>query len=68
MKTVLSRAVGGPETLVVEEIADPVARKGEHRVNMLVSRHRAGEINAVAAQEMFRYSDNRLFLAMKFRL
>ena len=29
MKTVLSRAVGGPETLVVEEIADPVARKGE---------------------------------------
>src|SRR6202044_3774798 len=29
MKTVLSRAVGGPETLVVEEIADPVARTGE---------------------------------------
>jgi NADPH:quinone reductase len=29
MKAVLSRAVGGPETLVVEEIADPQARKGE---------------------------------------
>ena len=29
MKAVLSRAVGGPETLVVEEIADPVPRKGE---------------------------------------
>jgi NADPH2:quinone reductase len=29
MKAVLSRAVGGPEKLVVEEIANPAARKGE---------------------------------------
>jgi NADPH2:quinone reductase len=29
MKAVLSRAVGGPETLVVEEIANPSVRKGE---------------------------------------
>jgi lysophospholipid acyltransferase (LPLAT)-like uncharacterized protein len=30
----------------------PVARKNGHRVNMLVSRHRDGEINAVAAQRL----------------
>ena len=30
----------------------PVARKIEHRVNMLVSRHRDGEINAVAAERL----------------
>jgi lysophospholipid acyltransferase (LPLAT)-like uncharacterized protein len=30
----------------------PVARKIEHKVNMLVSRHRDGEINAVAAQRL----------------
>ena len=29
MKTLLSRDPGGPETLVLEEVADPVARKGE---------------------------------------
>ncbi len=29
MKTVLSRAVGGPDTLELAEVADPIAKKGE---------------------------------------
>ena len=29
MKALLSKAVGGPETLVLEEIADPVAGPGQ---------------------------------------
>ena len=29
MRAVLSKAVGGPETLVVEQIADPVPGRGE---------------------------------------
>jgi len=35
-----------------QHLLAPVARKGEHRVNMLVSRHRDGEINAVAAERL----------------
>ena len=35
-----------------QHLIAPVARKGTHRVNMLVSRHRDGEINAVAAQRL----------------
>jgi lysophospholipid acyltransferase (LPLAT)-like uncharacterized protein len=30
----------------------PVARRGEHRVKMLVSRHHDGEVNAVAAERL----------------
>jgi lysophospholipid acyltransferase (LPLAT)-like uncharacterized protein len=35
-----------------QHLIAPVARKGTHRVNMLVSRHRDGEINAVAAKRL----------------
>jgi lysophospholipid acyltransferase (LPLAT)-like uncharacterized protein len=35
-----------------QHLLAPVARKGTHRVNMLVSRHRDGEINAVAAERL----------------
>jgi lysophospholipid acyltransferase (LPLAT)-like uncharacterized protein len=35
-----------------QHLLAPVARKVEHRVNMLVSRHRDGEVNAVAAQRL----------------
>jgi lysophospholipid acyltransferase (LPLAT)-like uncharacterized protein len=35
-----------------QHLLAPVARKGTHRVNMLVSRHRDGEINAVAARRL----------------
>ena len=35
-----------------QHLLAPVARKIEHRVNMLVSRHRDGEINAVAAERL----------------
>ncbi len=35
-----------------QHLLAPVARKIEHKVNMLVSRHRDGEINAVAAQRL----------------
>jgi NADPH2:quinone reductase len=34
MKALLSHQPGGPETLVLEEIADPTAGPGEVRVNM----------------------------------
>eukprot|EP01039_Chlorochromonas_danica_P020554 gene20554-25130_t len=29
MKAVLSKVIGGPETLVVEDLPDPVAKDGE---------------------------------------
>jgi hypothetical protein len=35
-----------------QHLLAPVARKIEHKVNMLVSRHRDGEINAVAARRL----------------
>lgn len=35
-----------------QHLLAPMARKIEHKVNMLVSRHRDGEINAVAAQRL----------------
>jgi len=35
-----------------QHLLAPVARRIEHKVNMLVSRHRDGEINAVAAQRL----------------
>jgi len=35
-----------------QHLIAPMARKGTHRVNMLVSRHRDGEINAVAAKRL----------------
>ena len=35
-----------------QHLLAPVARKIEHKVNMLVSRHRDGEINAVAAERL----------------
>jgi hypothetical protein len=35
-----------------QHLLAPVARKVEHKVNMLVSRHRDGEINAVAARRL----------------
>jgi lysophospholipid acyltransferase (LPLAT)-like uncharacterized protein len=35
-----------------QHLIAPVARKGRHRVNMLVSRHRDGEINAIAARRL----------------
>jgi len=35
-----------------QHLLAPVARKIEHRVNMLVSRHRDGEINAIAAARL----------------
>ncbi len=35
-----------------QHLLAPVARKGTHRVNMLVSRHRDGEINAIAAKRL----------------
>ena len=35
-----------------QHLLAPVARKIEHRVNMLASRHRDGEVNAVAAQRL----------------
>src|SRR5580704_1790054 len=35
-----------------QHLLAPVARRGTHRVNMLVSRHRDGEINAVAAERL----------------
>jgi len=35
-----------------QHLLAPVARKIEHKVNMLVSRHRDGEVNAVAAQRL----------------
>ena len=35
-----------------QHLLAPVARKGRHRVNMLVSRHRDGEINAIAAARL----------------
>ena len=35
-----------------QHLLAPAARKIEHRVNMLVSRHRDGEINAIAARRL----------------
>ena len=35
-----------------QHLLAPVARKTKHRVNMLVSRHRDGEINAIAAARL----------------
>jgi len=35
-----------------QHLLAPVARRIEHKVNMLVSRHRDGEINAVAARRL----------------
>jgi lysophospholipid acyltransferase (LPLAT)-like uncharacterized protein len=35
-----------------QHLLAPVAHKGRHRVNMLVSRHRDGEINAIAAARL----------------
>jgi lysophospholipid acyltransferase (LPLAT)-like uncharacterized protein len=35
-----------------QHLLAPVARKTSHRVNMLVSRHRDGEINAIAASRL----------------
>ena len=35
-----------------QHLLAPVARRGQHRVNMLVSRHRDGEINAIAAARL----------------
>ena len=35
-----------------QHLLAPVARRIEHRVNMLVSRHRDGEINAIAAERL----------------
>ena len=35
-----------------QHLLAPMARKFEHRVNMLVSRHRDGEINAIAARRL----------------
>ena len=35
-----------------QHLLAPVARKMQHRVNMLVSRHRDGEINAIAAARL----------------
>jgi lysophospholipid acyltransferase (LPLAT)-like uncharacterized protein len=35
-----------------QHLLAPAARKIEHRVNMLVSRHRDGEINAIAAKRL----------------
>jgi lysophospholipid acyltransferase (LPLAT)-like uncharacterized protein len=35
-----------------QHLLAPMARKIEHRVNMLVSRHRDGEINAIAARRL----------------
>jgi len=35
-----------------QHLLAPMARKVEHKVNMLVSRHRDGEINAVAARRL----------------
>ena len=35
-----------------QHLLAPVARKTRHRVNMLVSRHRDGEINAIAASRL----------------
>jgi lysophospholipid acyltransferase (LPLAT)-like uncharacterized protein len=35
-----------------QHLLAPIARKPEHRVNMLVSRHRDGEINAIAAARL----------------
>ena len=34
MKALLSKAVGGPETLVLEEVADPVAGPGQILVSV----------------------------------
>ena len=34
MKALLSKAAGGPETLVLEEVADPVAGPGEILVSI----------------------------------
>src|SRR5271169_3431852 len=35
-----------------QHLLAPVARKIEHRVNMLVSRHHDGEVNAIAARRL----------------
>jgi lysophospholipid acyltransferase (LPLAT)-like uncharacterized protein len=35
-----------------QHLLAPMARKIEHRVNMLVSRHRDGEVNAIAARRL----------------
>jgi lysophospholipid acyltransferase (LPLAT)-like uncharacterized protein len=35
-----------------QHLLAPMARKTEHRVNMLVSRHRDGEVNAIAARRL----------------
>jgi lysophospholipid acyltransferase (LPLAT)-like uncharacterized protein len=35
-----------------QHLIAPVARRTRHRVNMLVSRHRDGEINAIAAERL----------------
>jgi len=35
-----------------QHLIAPVARRTKHRVNMLVSRHRDGEINAIAAERL----------------
>ena len=43
-----------------QHLLAPVARKIEHRVNMLVSRHRDGEINAIAARTARRRHHPRL--------
>ena len=35
-----------------QHLLAPMARRSEHRVNMLVSRHRDGEVNAIAAERL----------------
>ena len=41
MKAVLSKSVGGPETLVLEEVADPVERR-DGRIDTATSRGGTG--------------------------
>lgn len=59
MKAVLSKAVGGPETLVLEEVADPVAEPGKVVLNI-----KACGVNypdVLMIQDMYQFKPPRPF-------
>lgn len=59
MKAVLSKAIGGPETLVLEEVADPVASPGQ-----VVVRVKAAGVNypdALIIEDRYQFKAERPF-------
>jgi NADPH2:quinone reductase len=59
MKAILSKAPGGPETLVLEEVADPVAGKGE--VVLDVKACGVNYPDSLIIQDMYQFKPDRPF-------